>query len=98
MEQHEEQYEEKRKHLTRLAEELAKHGFTAERCGGIMHPCIRVTNPDPPQLTERVLCGQIKGESWSYLWPWMQPIGRVDDVESAAAKIMTVLRSVEGES
>jgi hypothetical protein len=32
-----------------------------------------------------------------FLWPWKQPIGSVDDLETVAGKIAEVLRPVAGE-
>jgi hypothetical protein len=93
-----EQHEEKRKYLTQLAEELTKREFTVTPGGGSQHPYIKIANPDTPQLNERVLCGQAEDESWCYWWPWWQPIGSVDDLEMVVAKIVAVLRSVEGQS
>lgn len=92
-----EQHEEKQKYLTRLAEELGKLEFTVELGGGIKHPHVRVANPDSPQLNERVLCDQADDGSWCYWWPWHQPIGSVDDLETVVGKIAAVLRSVEGQ-
>jgi hypothetical protein len=90
--------DEKLAHLQRLADELSKCGLTAELGGGIKHPSLRATNPDIPQLSERVLCDRAEDGSWCYWWPWRQPIGSVDDVELVVAKIAAVLRSVEGQS
>lgn len=89
--------QEQQQHLTRLAEELVKHEFRAELSTKGRQPNLKVINPDAPSLNERVLWGQAADGSRCYWWPWRQPIGSVDDLESVIGKIMAVLRSVEGE-
>ena len=88
--------QEKLTYLERLAEELGRREFTTQLGGGYKHPYLRVANPDTPELNERVLCDQAEDSSWSYWWPWRQPIGSVDDLETVTGKIAAVLRSVEG--
>jgi hypothetical protein len=83
-------------HLERLADALKQRGFTVELVSAIAKPCLRVANADTPTLNERVLCHQADDESWVFWWPWKQPIGSVDDLETVVAKITAVLRSVEG--
>ncbi|HEV2374551.1 MAG TPA: hypothetical protein VGS19_20610 [Streptosporangiaceae bacterium] len=90
-----EQHAEKRRYLARLAEELAKRELTAELTEGTKHPSVKVANPDVPDLNERVLCDQADDGSWCYWWPWRQPIGSVDDLETVVGRVAWVLRSVE---
>jgi hypothetical protein len=84
-------------HLRRLAEELRNQGFASQLLAAANQPCIRVTNPDIPELSERVLCRPAEDESWCFWWPWRQPIGSVDGLVAVCSKITTVLRSVEGQ-
>ena len=83
-------------HLERLAEKLKHRSFAVELVGAITKPCLRVANADTPTLNERVHCHQADDGSWVFWWPWKQPIGSVDDLESVVDKITAVLRSVEG--
>jgi hypothetical protein len=46
-------------------------------------------------LNERIHCQQAADDSWCFWWPWRQPIGSVDDLDSVAGKITAVLRTVE---
>jgi hypothetical protein len=90
--------EEQLAHLQRLADELTSQGFTAELLSGEREPSVRATNPDSAQFSEQVLCQRADDGSWGFWWPWKQPIGSTRDPASAAATIITVLRSVEGAS
>lgn len=83
-------------HLEQLADELKTKGFVVELVGKLTKPYLKVANADTPTLNERVLCHQADDESWVFWWPWKQPIGSVDDLESVVDKISAVLRSVEG--
>jgi len=85
-------------HLQRLADELISRGFAARLLGTASQPCVKVTNPDSPELTERVLCQPAEDGSWCFWWPWRQPIGSADDLTAVSGKITTVLRSVQGTS
>ena len=85
-------------HLEQLANELDKRAFSTELTGAIAKPYLTVANGMQPQLNERVLCEQAEDGSWSFWWPWKQPIGSVDDLETVVEKIAAVLRSVETES
>ncbi len=93
-----EQREEQVGHLERLAEELTRRQFRAAVVTRDTRPYVRVTNSESSELTERVLCLPAEDGSWCFWWPWHQPIGSVDDMESVVTKIMAVLRSVEGTS
>lgn len=84
--------------LERLAGELTKRDFSASVAASSDQPHLQVANPDSPTLNERVYCQTASDGSWCFWWPWRQPIGPVDDTETAAGKIMTVLRSVQGAS
>ena len=90
--------EQKHEYLRRLAEELAKHGFAIELRLGSRQSFLKVANPGTPQLNERVFCHQAEDGSWCYWWPWRQPIGSVEDLETVIGRIAAVLRSVEGRS
>ena len=85
-------------HLERLAAELTQHGLSAQVITKGRRLCVKVANPDTPQLNERVLCDRADDGSWCYWWPWKQPIGSVDDLELVVGKIAAVLRSVGGGS
>ena len=89
--------EERLAHLERLAEKLTTSGFTAELASQISTPCLTVANARQPTLNERVLCERADNGSWSYWWPWQQPIGSVEDLELVIDRIAIVLRSVEGD-
>jgi len=82
-------------HLEHLAGELDKREFRTELTRAIARPYVTVANAVQPQLNERVLCEQAEDGSWSFWWPWQQPIGSVDDLETVLGKIAAVLRSVE---
>jgi hypothetical protein len=82
-------------HLERLAEALSGHGCSAELVRKSASPYLRVANAQTPTLNERVLCYQAGDGSWVFWWPWKQPIGSVDDLETVARKLAAVLRSVE---
>lgn len=82
-------------HLERLAQELTSQGFVVEMAAAISKPHLKVANAGQPTLNERVQCQRAADSSWSYWWPWNQPIGPVDDLDGVADKIGLVLRSVE---
>lgn len=84
-------------HLERLAEVLTDRGFLTELAGKISKPYLTVANADTPSLNERVQCQPADDGSWSYWWPWKQPIGTVDDLDAVVEKIAAVLRSVEAD-
>jgi hypothetical protein len=84
-------------HLERLSEELTDRGFKTKLVGQISKPYLNVANAETPSLNERVQCQPADDGSWSYWWPWKQPIGAVDDLETVAEKIAAVLRSVESD-
>jgi hypothetical protein len=90
--------EQRRAYLERLADELSRREFTAQLVTRKTQLHLIVANPDNPGLSERVLCYSTPGGSWHFWWPWRQPIGAVDDLETVADKITVVLRSVEGQS
>jgi hypothetical protein len=83
-------------HLERLADELKRQGFRTELASTVSKPFLRVANADTPSLNERVLRQRADDGSWVFWWPWKQPIGSVDDLETVVGKIMAVLRSVDG--
>jgi hypothetical protein len=83
-------------HLERLADELKHRSFVTELIGNVSKPYLRVANAETPTLNERVVCYRASDDSWVFWWPWKQPIGSVDDLESVLGKIAAVLKSVEG--
>jgi len=83
-------------HLERLGNVLKQRGFTTELVIKPAKPYLQVANADTPTLNERVVCHRDSDTSWAYWWPWKQPIGSVDDIESVVDKIAAVLKSVEG--
>ncbi|HLX51274.1 MAG TPA: hypothetical protein VKS82_23360 [Streptosporangiaceae bacterium] len=85
-------------YLEQLREALTSQGFAVQLVSINTKPYIKVANAETPRLNERVHCEQAEDGSWCFWWPWRQPIGSVDDLESATGKIAAVLRSVEGES
>jgi len=87
--------DEQHEHLERLAGELSRRQFTARlvRRGDTHH--LLVANPDYPDLNERIHCQRAADDSWSFWWPWRQPIGSVDDLQSVVGKITAVLRTAE---
>lgn len=84
-------------HLEHLAAGLARHGLSTQVITGGRRPFVKVANTDTPQLNERVFCDRGDDGAWGYWWPWRQPIGSVDDLETVIRKITAVLRSVEGQ-
>jgi hypothetical protein len=88
--------DEQDQYLGRLADELSKRQFTARLEGRGSGQYLVVENPDHPDLNERVHCQPAEDGAWCFWWPWRQPIGSVDDLETVAGKIMAVLRTVEG--
>lgn len=89
-----EQYE----YLSRLADELRKWQFSVRFGGSGSDQYLIVENPDHCDLNERVFCRPAADGTWCFWWPWRQPIGLVDDLETVTGKIMAVLRTVEGGS
>jgi hypothetical protein len=87
--------DEQHEHLKRLADELSKRQFTARLVSRGNSQYLVVANPDYLDLNERIQCQQAADESWCFWWPWRQPIGSVDDLDSVAGKITAVLRTVE---
>jgi hypothetical protein len=85
-------------YLEQLHEALITKGFVAQIVSINTKPYIKVANAETPRLNERVHCEQADDGSWCFWWPWRQPIGSVDDLESVIGKIAAVLRSVEGEA
>ena len=94
MEAHEEQLA----HLERLAQALDPGAFAAEVVRTIPGPYLKVANARTPALNEQVHCRQTDDGSWVFQWPWKQPIGPVDDLETVTGKIAEVLRPVVGEA
>jgi len=80
-------------YLERLAKELTSRGLSAE----LTSKGLKVANAGTPSLNERVQCERAEDGSWSFWWPWHQPIGPADDAPSVADTIAVVLRPVEAE-
>jgi len=94
-----EQSDERSNHLARLASVLARSYGLVVRIQGTptkRHP--HVNNPHSnASLSADVLC--LDGpDGWYFSWSSKQPIGSVDDLTAVSAKVMTVLRPVEGSS
>ncbi len=89
---------EKLAHLERLADELARGEFTAHVVIKGIKSYLKVANASVPKLNSQVLCLRAEDGSWAFWWPWQQPIGAVDDLETVVGKITAVLRSVEEQS
>ena len=85
-------------HLEDLARALDSDVVTAEVVRRASRSYLMVANALMPTLNERVYCGQADDGSWVFQWPWWQPIGPVDDLETVAGKITEVLRPVVGEA
>lgn len=81
-------------HLKRLAEALNTAQFTTELVPAAK-PYLKVANASTPRLNERVQCTPADDGSWVFWWPWKQPIGAVDDLDTVVGKITAVLQSVE---
>jgi hypothetical protein len=90
--------EEQLAHLDRLASALQPQSHTAEVIRTASRPYLKVANAGTPELNERVLCGRAGDGSWVFMWPWKQPIGSVDDLNTVVGKIAEVLRPVVGET
>jgi hypothetical protein len=88
--------DEQHEHLDRLADELRKRQFIARIEDQRSGPYLVVENADHRELNERILCQPAEDGAWCFWWPWRQPIGSVDDLESVVGKITAVLRTVEG--
>ena len=84
--------------LSRLADELRRWQYNARFGGSGSGQYLLVKNPHHRDLNERVHCRTAADGTWCFWWPWRQPIGSVDDLETVAGKIMAVLRTVEGGS
>ena len=93
-----EEREEQLAHLDRLAAALNPQSYTAELIRTASKPYLTVANAGTPELNERVFCGPRPDGSWVFLWPWNQPIGSVDDLDTVVGKIAEVLRPVVGET
>jgi hypothetical protein len=78
-------------HLQRLIDALDPHALTAGLVIG-SRPYAHVANASTPTLNERVYCDHAADGSWTFQWPWRQPIGSVDDLEMVAGKVAEVLR------
>jgi hypothetical protein len=90
-------HQEKLTHLAQLSAELTRHGLTTQLLGPTTaRPCLKVANATTPQLNERVHIQQEGDGTWTYYWPWNQPIGPTTNLPAVTSKITTVLRSVEG--
>lgn len=91
--------QETRSHLERLGDVLRPQGFSVRIVATrTATPYLKVANAESPALNERIHAERGGDGSWSYWWPWKQPIGSVDDLEAVSRKIAVVLRTVEGES
>lgn len=85
-------------HLQRLADEFTNSQFTVRFAGSGSDQYLVVENSDHRDLNEQIHCRPAADGTWCFWWPWRQPIGSVDDLETVVGKISAVLRSVEGGS
>jgi hypothetical protein len=92
-------HQEKLTHLAQLSAELASRGLSTQLVGSTTaRPCLKVANASTPRLNERVYIQQADDGTWTFYWPWNQPIGPATDLAAVTTKITTVLRNVEGQS
>lgn len=90
-------HQEKLTHLEQLGAELTRQGYHAQLASAITaKPYLKVSNAAAPQLNERVHIQQADNGTWTFFWPWHQPIGPASDLTTVTQKIVTVLRTVEG--
>jgi hypothetical protein len=72
--------------LDALAAELAGHGWAARLEEPPRRlPRLHVQNPAAPALSEYVYAQRRRDGTWTYWWPWAQPIA------SAAAKAAAII-------
>jgi hypothetical protein len=83
--------EERISHLKRLATVLREHGLLAEVADKAGVPLLTVANAGIPALNQEVLCQEGAG-TWQYWWPWKQPIGPVEDLDTVVERVASVLR------
>ncbi len=81
-------------HLERLQVELIRNGLNTQLVTGHNRPYLKVANKTTPELNERVFCRPAADQTLCFWWPWRQPIGSVDDLDTVVGKIAAVLRSV----
>jgi hypothetical protein len=82
--------------LDALATELTAHGWTASVQAAPGHtPRLYARNPEPgaAALSESIYAQPRADGTWSYWWPWAEPIAETAD--TAAAIIVRVLRPAE---
>ncbi|HEY1620765.1 MAG TPA: hypothetical protein VGG25_24290 [Streptosporangiaceae bacterium] len=87
-------------HLERLAAALASNGYAIEWARLNRVPEVTVRSSGEHGLADRVQCRPDTSGAWCFWWSWntKQPIGAAADIESAAARVMAVLRPVGGQS
>jgi hypothetical protein len=76
--------------LAAMAAELAGHGWATrlEAPPGRL-PRLHVQNPAAPALSEHVYAQRRRAGTWTYWWPWAQPIASAP-AEAAAIIIGTL--------
>ena len=82
--------------LDALATELTSHGWTATlQAPPGRTPRLYARNPEPgaAALSESIYAQPRADGTWSYWWPWAEPIA--DSADAAAAIIVRVLRPAE---
>jgi hypothetical protein len=80
--------------LDDLAAEIADHGWTARlETPPRRLPRLHVQNPAAPALSEDVYAQPRLDGTWTYWWPWAQPIA--DAAAEAAAIIIGALHAVD---
>jgi hypothetical protein len=81
--------------LRQLSAALESRGFAVGLVSAVANPFLKVANAGQPTLNERVHCEQADDGSWTFWWPWKQPIGPAADLNAVIGKIAAVLRSVD---
>jgi hypothetical protein len=85
-----------RPHLERLAGVLQRRGWQVRLVTGPgEEACLRVTNPNAPVMSERVMCRRGPDFRWHFSWPWRQSIGSTDQVSEVADAITKLLREID---
>jgi hypothetical protein len=80
--------------LDALAAEIADHGWGARlETPPRRLPCLHVQNPAAPALSEYVYAQPRRDGTWTYWWPWAQPIAGA--AAEAAAIIIGALHTVD---
>ncbi|WP_026412033.1 hypothetical protein [Actinomadura oligospora] len=78
-------------HLEELGDELLGRGLRVRLIVPRgQAPCLHVTNPDAPVLTENILAEQ-DADGWWYRWSWGERLAPAGSVVAAADLVQRVL-------